>query len=345
MAKKEIPEMLRTLTSLLIFATLLCQSAAARPEREQRPIRSMAVGSLEVGAVTLDDPLAKDSVVDPAGDTFGVGPDQVDVIDFSVDAVGGELVFIASFSAAIEPPDSAENSALQGLIDIDVDQNAGTGLMPWADFLTNADVTGMGSEYYLDLSSYRADDSAIDVVFDDGSDLGGVSTGRAAVTIFGNLFQVVVPLELIGNDNGSVSSAAIFGPVDEFTDKVPNNGSVSTVSTQPNTSILLNDDRFRVSIEWSAPGFPAGPGQVSDLRTEDTGFFYFLDAENIEFLVKVIDGCDLNNHYWVFFAGATDVEFTLTVTDTQANQTREYSNPLGQPADAVTDTTAFATCP
>jgi hypothetical protein len=120
---------------------------------------------------------------------------------------------------------------------------------------------------------------------------------------------------------------------------------VTTVATQPNTSILLNNERFRVSVNWSAEEFSTRPALVSDLRTEDTGFFYFLDAENIEFLIKVIDGCDFNNHYWVFFAGATDVEFTVTVTDTVSSEVKMYGNDLGNPADAITDTRAFATCP
>ena len=36
---------------------------------------------------------------------------------------------------------------------------------------------------------------------------------------------------------------------------------------------------------------------------------------------------------------------TLTVTDTETGQTRSYDNPLGNCAPAVTDTSAFATCP
>lgn len=62
-------------------------------------------------------------------------------------------------------------------------------------------------------------------------------------------------------------------------------------------------------------------------------------------LVKVLNGCGTNNRFWVFAAGATNVEYTLTVTDTQSNATRTYSNSLGTQAPAITDTEAFATCP
>ncbi len=59
-------------------------------------------------------------------------------------------------------------------------------------------------------------------------------------------------------------------------------------------------------------------------------------------LVKVLDGCALNQHFWIFAASATDVGFTLRVTDRQSLETRIYENPAGQAAKAITDTAAFA---
>ncbi len=51
------------------------------------------------------------------------------------------------------------------------------------------------------------------------------------------------------------------------------------------------------------------------------------------------------NNFWVFAAASTNVEVKLTVTDTETGEVKEYTNPLGQAAPAVTDTAAFATCP
>jgi hypothetical protein len=64
-------------------------------------------------------------------------------------------------------------------------------------------------------------------------------------------------------------------------------------------------------------------------------------------LVKVKNACVpvLGNHYWVFFAAVTDVEFWVTVTDTQSGRTASYYNPPQSPADAITDTAALAVCP
>ena len=58
-------------------------------------------------------------------------------------------------------------------------------------------------------------------------------------------------------------------------------------------------------------------------------------------MVKVLDGCALNGHYWVFASASTDVEFRLEVTDAQTNSTRTYVNPLGQTAQAIADINAF----
>ncbi|HVS65469.1 MAG TPA: hypothetical protein VMT85_18420 [Thermoanaerobaculia bacterium] len=46
----------------------------------------------------------------------------------------------------------------------------------------------------------------------------------------------------------------------------------------------------------------------------------------------------------MFSAATSNVEYTLTITDTRTGGTREYFNPLGRQAPAITDTGAFATC-
>ena len=80
-------------------------------------------------------------------------------------------------------------------------------------------------------------------------------------------------------------------------------------------------------------------------ESTDSGIFWFFSPNNWEILVKVLDGCDFNGHYWVFAAATTNVEYTLRVTDTLAGEVATYSNPLGSSAAAVTDTGALATCP
>jgi len=112
-----------------------------------------------------------------------------------------------------------------------------------------------------------------------------------------------------------------------------------------NTTLCLLDGRFKVEVDWRNQADRTGEGKVVPVESNDSGLFYFFDSDNWEMLVKMVDGCGLFNHYWVFYAATTNVEFTLTVTDTESGMSREYRNELGVPAPPVQDTSAFATCP
>ncbi len=103
--------------------------------------------------------------------------------------------------------------------------------------------------------------------------------------------------------------------------------------------LCLHDERFRVEVAWELPGGEAGAGQAVPL-TDDTGAFWFFGPDNLELMVKVLDGRALNGHFWVFFGALSDVEYTVTVTDTATGATRSYTNPAGTMASQA-DTTAF----
>ena len=62
-------------------------------------------------------------------------------------------------------------------------------------------------------------------------------------------------------------------------------------------------------------------------------------------VVKVLNGCGLNQRYWVFAGGLTNVKVTLTVTDMSNNTVKVYTNPINTPFQPIQDTAAFATCP
>ena len=87
-----------------------------------------------------------------------------------------------------------------------------------------------------------------------------------------------------------------------------------------------------------------GVGRVAPLGSADSGIFYFFQKDNWELLLKVLDGCGVNERVWVFAAATTDVEYTLEVIDTETGQQVTYSNPLANLAAAVTDTDAFSSC-
>jgi hypothetical protein len=114
----------------------------------------------------------------------------------------------------------------------------------------------------------------------------------------------------------------------------------------PRFLCLGGGGRFEIKVEWVDFSGNAGSGRRvgGPAGTSDSGLFYFFDADNWEVLIKVLDGCGFNGHYWVFAAATTNVAYTITVTDTAAGRDRVYSNPLGTAAAAITDVEAFATC-
>jgi hypothetical protein len=107
--------------------------------------------------------------------------------------------------------------------------------------------------------------------------------------------------------------------------------------------LCLHGGRFQLSVEWTAGG-SSGAGTVVPFGTADSGLFWFFEPDNWELLVKVLDGCALNGHFWVFAAATTDVEYRLRVFDRVTKTERIYENPPGVLATAVTDTEAFAGC-
>jgi hypothetical protein len=103
-------------------------------------------------------------------------------------------------------------------------------------------------------------------------------------------------------------------------------------------SSLCLGGRFRVEVGWKTAR-AAGRGHPFDL-TPDTGAFWFFSPSNVELVVKVLDGTTVNDHFWVYFASLTDVEFDLAVTDTVTGTRRTYHNPAGVLASRG-DATAF----
>ena len=106
------------------------------------------------------------------------------------------------------------------------------------------------------------------------------------------------------------------------------------------TTLCLGGQRFQVQVDWDSGNGETGRGQARML-TDTTGYYWFFDPTNIEIVVKVVDGCSVNDHQWVFAAGLTNVGVTLRVTDTQTGETKTYESPVNTPFAPLQDTSAF----
>lgn len=110
--------------------------------------------------------------------------------------------------------------------------------------------------------------------------------------------------------------------------------------------LALHDGRFLARATWRAFDGSTGVGRAVAL-SEQSGYFWFFDPTNVEINLKVLDACVVNDHFWVFVAAASNVEYEIEVFDVADDSIEIWTeaNPLGNFPTLRADTTAFATCP
>lgn len=109
-------------------------------------------------------------------------------------------------------------------------------------------------------------------------------------------------------------------------------------------TVLCLGSRFSAQATWRTRDGHSGAARAVAL-TADTGYFWFFDPGNVEVVLKVLNGCALNQRHWVFAGGLTDVRTVITVTDTRSGVVKTYTNPQGTPFAPLQDTGAFPSCP
>src|SRR5262249_6299555 len=107
------------------------------------------------------------------------------------------------------------------------------------------------------------------------------------------------------------------------------------------SELCLNDNRFKVEVSWRVPAQGTSGKATAVPLTGDTGQFWFFSSNNIELVTKVLDGREVNGQYWVFYGALSNVEYTITVTDTQTGLVKTFVNPSGNLA-SVADTSGFS---
>jgi hypothetical protein len=109
-------------------------------------------------------------------------------------------------------------------------------------------------------------------------------------------------------------------------------------------TLCLQHGRFRVTATWRDFGGRTGAADARTLPGDTSGLLSFFDPANAELTVKTLDGCGVNDRWWVFVAAGSTVEYDVTVEDLVAGGRRTYHNALGVAPPLVDDTSAFA-CP
>jgi hypothetical protein len=162
---------------------------------------------------------------------------------------------------------------------------------------------------------------------------------------------VITEFPIPTSGSGAVDIAAAPDGNLWFTEHVTNQiGRITTTGTTgpcvaSATALCLNGGRFQVTAHWQKSDGASGDGAGVKL-TGDSGYFWFFTPDNIEAVVKVLNGCGINDKYWVFAAGLTNVQVDVTVRDVQTDSVFTRRNPQGAAFAPIQDTGAFpASCP
>jgi hypothetical protein len=139
-------------------------------------------------------------------------------------------------------------------------------------------------------------------------------------------------------------------------DSAYSNEATGTTQGQPgvctpnaNTVCLLSN-RFRVKIDYVNPfsNPPNQPGTFLAARLDpaatnpDVALFGFDAAKAVEVVVRIVDARPFAPRFDVYYGGLTDVQYTVTITDTQTGKTKQYFNAVGQVGGGV-DRSTFPT--
>ena len=96
----------------------------------------------------------------------------------------------------------------------------------------------------------------------------------------------------------------------------------------PRPGLCLAGNRFEVEATWRDFAGRTGVAEGVELG-DDSGWFWFFDRDNVELVVKVLDGRAVNGRFWVFYGALTNVEYDLVVRNAATGATWTHHNPSG----------------
>ncbi len=231
----------------------------------------------------------------------------------------------------------------------------------WTDFQGN---TGMGHAvaltadtgyfWFFDPANVETVVKVLDARALDGAFwvfYGALSSVRYTMTVTDTQTGLTRRYENLAGQLASVGDTAGFGPLGAYAARTvtpsaaapawtaARSAVVATPCIAGPTRLCLQGNRFAVEAAWKDFQGNTGTGTAIPL-SGDTGYFWFFAPTNVEVVAKVLDGRALGGKFWFFYGALSNVEYTLTVTDTETGAVKTYKNPSGQFA-SVADTSAF----
>ncbi len=112
---------------------------------------------------------------------------------------------------------------------------------------------------------------------------------------------------------------------------------------RPTVAPLVLDGDVKVSLCYETAKKEMDDASAA-YKSENSGLLYFFDRNNAEVFVKVLNGCTINKHRWVYVAPLTDVAFNMYINDGR-NPTWTYHNKLGDQGEIRANLMAFPCAP
>ena len=153
-------------------------------------------------------PSIRAAVGDPLGDSFGSMTH--DITQYSASTDGVFLNLQIDFANTVSLPGSGQPDEVIAFLDLDTDQNGGTGILSNADFLCPSSA-GLGMDFFVSVSGLGVD------VFDSSF----MNVGPASAMASGNILTVQVSLALLGGDDGIVNTRTVVGLFQDLNDCAP----------------------------------------------------------------------------------------------------------------------------
>ncbi len=107
----------------------------------------------------------------------------------------------------------------------------------------------------------------------------------------------------------------------------PYNGATQGSCHANAQTLCLLNDRFAVRMDWHNQFNNTSGTGIAQALSNLTGAFAFTNPANLEILIKTLD---FGDHVLVIYGALSNLEYTLTVTDTIGGQVKTYHNPAGQ---------------
>lgn len=233
--RKDGALMKRSLIGMLFGAFLMAQVAQGATGGWEAP-KGPQTAAPAVGKVLPVAALGQ-IITDPLGDDV-TSPENpiVDIASVDGGSDGMSVTIKVDFS-----PDTVMSQVV-GIIDLDTDQNAATGIPANANGFLGA-TQDLGVDYMLSLFALPGG-GPVDVM----NATTGETMGTVPAVFNGQSLSITVPLAMLGNDDGNMNVGMILGNFPQPTDAAPNAGhgtiTAGPVSIGPACKIQLNKTTF-----------------------------------------------------------------------------------------------------